>query len=266
MICCAGGPTEPVVYADLPSLWRVQETDESEVAERVRRAIGDSLDAHLVADVPVAVFLSGGVDSGVVAGLMAERQRALVGVTIRFDEFSGGGEDETPRAQQLARHYGIESIVRTVTASEFVADIPAILGAMDQPSIDGVNTWFASKAVAERGFKVVLSGVGGDELFCGYSSFRDVPRFHAVGRQLQRLGSLGQITDLVLGVAARQMGKPKLASFRKFASSFEGSYLLRRAVMMPDEVQRLMGGDAAIEGLAKPVGRAGEYVRRRRIR
>ena len=249
MFCDASGPAAPVIYADLPSLWRRQETYDGDIAERVRGAIADSLDAHLVADVPVAVFLSGGVDSGVVAGLMAERRQALVGITIRFDEFSGSGEDETPRARQLAQYYGIESVVRTVTAAEFVQDIPAILGAMDQPSIDGVNTWFASKAVAERGFKVVLSGVGGDELFCGYSSFRDVPRFHAVGRQLQRLGSFGQITDLVLGVAARQMGKPKLASFRKFAGSFEGSYLLRRAVMMPDEVQSLMGEDAAIEGL-----------------
>jgi asparagine synthase (glutamine-hydrolysing) len=249
MMCTAAGPAAPVVYADLAALWRTQQANDSDIAERVRGAIADSLDAHLVADVPVAVFLSGGVDSGVVAGLMAERRQAPVGITIRFDEFSGSGEDETPRARQLAQYYGIESVVRTVTAAEFVQDIPAILGAMDQPSIDGVNTWFASKAVAERGFKVVLSGVGGDELFCGYSSFRDVPRFHAVGRQLQRLGSFGQITDKVLGVAARQMGKPKLASFRKFSGSFEGAYLLRRAVMMPDEVQNLMGEEAALEGL-----------------
>jgi asparagine synthase (glutamine-hydrolysing) len=249
MMCSATGPATPVVYANLASVWRTQAANAGDVAERVRSAIGDSLDAHLVADVPVAVFLSGGVDSGAIAGLMAERRQKLVGITIRFDEFSGSGEDETPRAQQLAQYYGIESRIRTVTGTEFAGDIPAILGAMDQPSIDGVNTWFASKAVAEQGFKVVLSGVGGDELFCGYSSFRDVPRIHSVGRQLQRLGPFGQMTDLVLGVAARRMGKPKLASFRKFAGSFDGSYLLRRAVMMPDEVQQIMGDEAGVEGL-----------------
>src|SRR5262249_31660394 len=85
-------------------------------------------------------------------------------------------EDESPRAAASAVHYGLRHTKRFVTRDELCRDVPRILAAMDQPSIDGVNTWFASKAAAEQGYKVVLSGIGGDELFCGYSTFARFPR------------------------------------------------------------------------------------------
>jgi asparagine synthase (glutamine-hydrolysing) len=97
------------------------------------------------------------------------------GITIRFDEFSSLHEDEAPIASAIAEHYGLPHHVRRISRAEFEQDSPHILDAMDQPSIDGVNTWFASKAAAERGYKVVLSGVGGDELFYGYSHVREIP-------------------------------------------------------------------------------------------
>ena len=71
----------------------------------------------------------------------------------------------------MSEHYGARHIVRRVSEREFVEDLPAILEAMDQPSIDGVNTWFVSKAAKEAGLKVALSGLGGDELLAGYPSF-----------------------------------------------------------------------------------------------
>ena len=102
-------------------------------------------------------------------------------VTIGFEEFKNRHEDESPLAELVAKHYGIDHRIRIVQKKEFENDLPQILTAMDQPSIDGVNTWFASKAVAEMGLKVVLSGLGGDELFFGYPSFNQVPRlFHAM--------------------------------------------------------------------------------------
>ncbi len=148
----------------------------SPLQEWVRQAVRDSVQAHLVADVPVSVFLSGGIDSGVVAGLVAELGAQVEGITIGFEEFAGSHNDEVPVARAIAAHYGLPHHVRLITRAEFEQDIPRILDAMDQPSVDGVNTWFASKAAAERGYKVVLSGVGGDELFCGYPSFRQIPR------------------------------------------------------------------------------------------
>ncbi len=137
---------------------------------------------------PVGVFLSGGIDSGALAGLMIEAgARSLEGVTLAYDEFAGRPEDEAPVAAKIAAHYGIRHHVRHVTRDEFQTDLPRILDAMDQPSIDGINTWYASKAVAECGLKVVVSGVGGDELFQGYSSFRQLPRLVSARRAMGRM-------------------------------------------------------------------------------
>lgn len=145
---------------------------EADVRDLTGVALRESVGRHLVADVPVAMFLSGGVDSGALAGLMVDAGvRNLEGVTIAYDEYSGRHEDEAPVAALLAAHYGIRHHVRRVTQQEFQADLPRILDAMDQPSIDGINTWYASKAVAELGFKVVVSGVGGDELFQAMGAF-----------------------------------------------------------------------------------------------
>jgi len=130
-----------------------------------RDALLDSVRAHLLADVEVGVFLSAGVDSGALLGLMRdaghERTRA---VTLAFDEFNGTHEDEAPLAAKIAAHYGANHVLRRVSEQEFRDDLPRILEAMDQPSIDGVNTWFVAKAAREAGLKVALSGLGGDEL------------------------------------------------------------------------------------------------------
>ena len=90
-------------------------------------------------------------------------------------------DDEAPLAAEVARTYGTRHTTRSVTESEFEADLPRILEAMDQPSIDGINTWFVSKAAHELGLKVAVSGLGGDELFGGYPSFREVPAVDSAG-------------------------------------------------------------------------------------
>ena len=145
---------------------------------QIRSALLDSVRAHLVADVPVGAFLSAGIDSSALVGLMRDAgQSDIETVTIAFDEYRGRADDEAPLAAEVARTYGTRHTTRTVTESEFQADLPRILEAMDQPSIDGINTWFVSKAAKELGLKVAISGLGGDELFGGYPSFRDIPRW-----------------------------------------------------------------------------------------
>src|SRR5206468_12106873 len=89
----------------------------------------------------------------------------------------GTSEAEAPLAGRASKQYGARHIVRSLSEQEFVRDLPAIFDAMDQPSIDGVNTWFVSKAAKEAGLKVAISGLGGDELLGGYPSFRDIPRW-----------------------------------------------------------------------------------------
>ena len=102
-------------------------------------------------------------------------QQDIQTVTLAFEEFRGRHEDEAPIAAEIAARYGTRHTTRFVTEQEFRDDLPKILDAMDQPTIDGLNTWFVSKAARELGLKVAISGLGGDELFGGYPSFRDVP-------------------------------------------------------------------------------------------
>jgi len=141
--------------------------------------------------------------------------------------------------------------VRMVSRAEFEQDIPQILDAMDQPSIDGVNTWFASKAAAERGYKVALSGVGGDELFCGYSSFRQIPRMSTLGRAIAAIPSARRILRGPCTYFARSQSKPKLIGVPDFIGSLEGTYFLRRGLFLPEELSGLMGADIAREGLER---------------
>lgn len=219
------------------------------LAEQLRSAVLDSVRAHRVADVPVSVFLSGGVDSGAIAGMMAAEGGPLEGITVGCREFEGRAHDEVPGARSIARRYGIGHHVRWVGQGEFEADLPRLFDAMDQPSIDGVNTWFASKAAAERGHAVVLSGIGGDELLQGYSSFERVERAARLARQLRRLPGLRPLIGALGALAAAPLKQPKLAALGAGLGSFEGLYQLERGLFFPAELPALMGASAAREGL-----------------
>src|SRR5450631_3504616 len=175
----AAGPREPKPFANLAAILADgarKAAPASELRERVRVGVSDSVRAHLLADVEVGIFLSAGVDSGSLLGLMRDAgQSNIRAITLAFEEFAGSHEDEAPLAARVARHYGASHVVRRVGKKEFDDDLPAIFDAMDQPSIDGVNTWFVSKAAKEAGLKVALSGLGGDELLAGYPSFSQIP-------------------------------------------------------------------------------------------
>jgi len=258
----AGRTAAPVCWHDIRSHWRSEGHPHpsplpragegvASLQEMVRQAVTDSVRAHLVADVPVSVFLSGGIDSAAVAGLAAGLGAQVEGITIGFEEFAGKHEDEVPVAAAIAAHYGLPHFVRRVSRAEFEGDIPRILDAMDQPSIDGINTWFASKAAAERGYKVVLSGVGGDELFCGYPSFRQIPRAAAIGRALAAAPGARSLLAAPCAWLARHRAQPKLAGLPRFMDSLEGTYFLRRGLFLPEELPALMGRVMAEEGLLR---------------
>ena len=202
--------------------------------------VDESVAHHLVADVPVGVFLSAGIDSSALAALAAKRSaEPLHTVTLAFEEFRRGPQNEAPLAERFACELGTRHITRVVTRDEFRADLPAFLAAMDQPTIDGVNTWFVSKATAEAGLKVALSGLGGDELLGGYPSFRRIPR-------MRRMASSP------LARAAPLLSRhPKASLVGELGATWAGAYLLQRGLFMPHELHEVMGGDAAREGLER---------------
>jgi asparagine synthase (glutamine-hydrolysing) len=130
-------------------------------------ALAESVDLHLGADVPTALLLSGGVDSAAVASVSRRLGRTLSCLTVA----TGGAVDETTAAARTARQYGHQfQLVRAAAIEE--ADVALFVQAMQRPTIDGLNTYLVCRAVRQAGFKVALSGLGGDEAVGGYSHFR----------------------------------------------------------------------------------------------
>lgn len=243
----------PQKYWDIGDTWRNAPECRmtiTDVQEIVRTAMSESVRQHLVSDVPVGVFLSGGIDSGSLAGLMVDAGASEIqGITVSFQEFRGRHEDEVPVAREIAQSYGILHHVRTVTRQEFERDLPRILSAMDQPSIDGINTWYASKAVAELGLKVVISGVGGDELFYGYPSFSQLPALVSIWKKLARIPGSRLAADMALALWARRTGNLRWRWLTRQAGSMYGAYWLRRGLFTPDDLPQLMGRELAYEAL-----------------
>ena len=221
-----------------------------EAEEWVREALLDTVQHHFVADVPVGAFLSAGIDSCSVVALAKEcGYDNLETVTLGFSEFAGKPQDEPPLAEKAAGYYQTRHTTRRMDAQEFYKDLPRILERMDQPSIDGVNTWFVSKAAAEMGWKVALSGVGGDELFGGYPSFSDIPTWVQAMRFPSRIPGLGGLFSRLAPCLPRL--PPKARGLVKYGGSYSGAYLLKRGLFLPEELPHIMGREAAIEGLQR---------------
>ena len=240
-------------WFDIGRMWRESICSKKSLAniqDQVRESLRESVRRHLVSDVPVGIFLSGGIDSGALAGLMAEAATGQVeGLTITYDEYSGSYQDEAPDASSVAAHYGIKHHTRRVSRKEFVDDLPSILDAMDCPSIDGINTWYASKAIAEIGLKVVVSGVGGDELFYGYPSFRSLPRLVKAWHIPCRIPGMQKLGRIVGEVQARRTGNNRWAHAVDWVKTIGGAWWLRRSLFAPDDLPSLMGKQAAAEAL-----------------
>lgn len=259
------GVHPPERFFSIAESWsRASDSSAEDLQQAVTVALLDSVQHHLLADVPVGAFLSAGIDSGALVGLMRNAGVAAIQtVTLGFGEFEGQHADEVPLACEVARLYGTDHSTRRITEREFQEDLPRIIEAMDQPSIDGINTWFVSKAAHERGLKVAVSGLGGDELFGGYPSFTDIPRWHRYFSYLSRIPGLGRASR-VLGQRALKRSRggrrgssripafsTKALSLLEYGGTYPGAYLLRRGLFLPWELPVVMGFEAAEEGLRR---------------
>ena len=232
------GALERGTFADVRDAYRsVPRPAKSDGAFRdaVGRAVRDSVRAHLVADVPVGVFLSGGLDSGALVSAAVS-----TGAT-NLQTFTVGVADATSEAvpaRAVARLFGTHHHELRVDASQIAADWPRILEHLDQPTIDGVNSYYVARAVAATGIKAVLSGAGGDEMFGGYPSFARMPRAFAARRAL---GPLWPLVSPVAGVFMPGRLRQRWRHFARTGGSFVDAYRVQRGFVLPGELRTLAG-------------------------
>jgi asparagine synthase (glutamine-hydrolysing) len=215
----------------------------------LRELMLDSVRHHMVSDVPVGVFLSAGIDSNVIATLANELGSRLRTVTLAFDEYAGTSHDEAPLAEAAAKILRSDHVTVRIARDEFDELLGDFLECMDQPTIDGLNTYLVSRAASAQGLKVALSGLGGDELFGGYPSFRQIPEFLKWGGRIPLSRSLGSAAQAILRRLPRV--PPKAAGLLSHSGDIASAYLLRRALYLRDELDALLDESWLTEGLER---------------
>jgi len=253
------GTSEPVQYFSIAATWRdavehARDVSEDERLAVVHDAVLESVRYHMVADVPVGAFLSAGIDSTAIVAFARESGADdLETMTLRFEEYRGRVNDEAPLAALVAQQYGVRHTIRDLSLADFKAELPRIFAAMDQPSVDGLNSYFISKAARDAGLKVALSGTGGDELFGGYTSFRDIPRWIPLTSRLHRVPGLSEgfyRLNAALAKRSRHVS-PKMGEILRHGSSYAGAYLVKRGRFLASEIPDVVGQEIAEEGLAR---------------
>jgi len=239
------GRVREVAYWDLapPERARISVHAESKrraLTEEIDTVLDDAVRMQMVSDVPVGVFLSGGIDSSSVVGILARSETPPNTFSIVFRE-ADYNEGEYSRA--VAREFGTDHHEILVSQQDALEAIPGALQAMDQPSIDGLNTYLISRQTRAAGIKVALSGLGGDELFAGYSSFQTVPR-------MERFANFwGHVPGVIRRPLAGAFGllTPHTDQNRKLAMLARGNgrvphpYFLARQLFTSEQQQRLTG-------------------------
>jgi asparagine synthase (glutamine-hydrolysing) len=260
----------PQAFLDVGDYYRAAPAEPLSL-KALHDAFVESLAAHFVADVPVGIFLSAGIDSTAIATVAKELGFSLKTVTIAFDEFRDAHDDEAPYAEETALRLGADHRTVHIGRDEFYSVLDDFLETMDQPSIDGLNTYLVSRAAASTGLKVALSGLGGDELLGGYPSFKQVPALAAIGSRIPGNGFLGGLLQSVgLPISRLLNVTPKLAASLKYANSIERAYYLRRCLYLPEELDLLVDETWSQRGLEElsgelPGGDAGRAKKRNLI-
>jgi len=234
------GPNRPAGV--LERYWEIPQPEPGPVdvgaaIEELRARLADSVERHLISDVPLGVFLSGGLDSNAIVAMMREAGHAHIRTfSITFPE---AAYDEGAEAGRLAGRYETEHTARPVTGTDLAGDLDRIIAAMDQPTVDGVNTFYVSEVTRGSGTIVALSGLGGDELLGGYPSFRRIPRLLAWQRAAERVPFARPAVASALAV----LPSPRSAKLREgFAApaTVRSAYLVMRGLLGAGEVRDVL--------------------------
>jgi asparagine synthase (glutamine-hydrolysing) len=222
----------------------------------------DAVLSHLVSDVPVGVFLSGGIDSSALVAVMSQAgvRASTFSLVFREEEFN-----EAAHSREVARRFGTDHQEILVSEQDALATLPEALSAMDQPTMDGINTWLVSAKTRAAGVKVALTGLGADEMFAGYSNFHRVPRMERLAARFDRLPS--QVRRPVAASVALFAGKSdrnrKLSELASGNNPTVHPYFLARALFTPEERRSLFAADyeTAARGMEKQLRNSVEAAR-----
>lgn len=215
---------------------------------RLATLLEEDVRLHLAADVPLAVFLSGGVDSSAVANLAKRVSLSPVHTfTLAFEEQE---LNEGPIARRIAEAIGTEHREVLLTEDGFLGQLEPALAGLDQPTFDAINAFVLSRAIRDAGFTVALAGTGGDELFGGYSSFRDLPTLHRFGKATRRLPRKALVACATLATSALRAGDggvspqtrwAKLPAMLERGDDLRALYQYAYALFLPSLHQELLG-------------------------
>jgi asparagine synthase (glutamine-hydrolysing) len=248
--CREAHKCRPVSYWDLATAARELRKSDlpttlPEAAQAARPLLEEAVRSHLIADVPLGLFLSSGLDSTALVALASQERQGLHTFTIVFpeQEFS-----ESEMARRTAERFGAEHRELMVSAEDMVARLPQAVGALDQPSMDGINTYFVSWAARQAGLKVALSGLGGDEVFGGYPTFRMTPRVAAVASmaRLLPLPLRRAMSESLVAMGRNGRSSSRTDALRKFGAVWTGPdslphpYFFTRLLFTPQQLDYLL--------------------------
>jgi asparagine synthase (glutamine-hydrolysing) len=247
--------------------WRIpgQAPDPTVDDDDLAAILEEGLRLHLVSDVPLAVFLSGGVDSSAMANLAQRAARSPIHTfTLSFKEQE---LDEGPIARRIAAAIGTEHHEVVLTEDRFVQNLEKALDSLDQPTFDGLNAYYMSEAIRAAGFTVALSGTGGDELFGGYTSYRDLPVLQRWSRRAAWVPRGLQVATAMLATwPLRRSGAPvppqtrwaKLPDMVGRGDDLLALYQLAYALFLPGFQHELLApgfAEPLADGLSEPMRR-----------
>ncbi|WDP88914.1 MAG: asparagine synthase (glutamine-hydrolyzing) [Desulfobacter sp.] len=218
--------------------WGDKKKFSSGPADYFRKACIDTVNHHLVSDVPVGLFLSAGIDSAVLLALASEGnyRDQIKTLTLSFQEFKGSEKDEGPLAAELAEVFRTDHHTFCPSENEFRGDIDSLLHAMDQPTIDGVNVYFVSKYAAKAGLKVAISGLGGDEVLGGYSTYSQIPACRNFFNSIYKIPGLKRFGSFCSSKVLKKHLPPKYSGLIEFGDTLGGAYFVHRGLFMPWEL------------------------------
>jgi asparagine synthase (glutamine-hydrolysing) len=214
----------------------------ADAPKHLRALLEDAVQKHLIADVPIGVFLSSGIDSTALAALASQQRSGLHTFTLIFPEreFS-----EAEIARRTAKRFGTTHQELMIGGEEMLARMDEAVAAFDQPSMDGINTYFVSWAARQAGLKVALSGLGSDEVFGGYSTFRTAPQLARLAKWAQAApASLRRATAPAVQALGQKLSPGdagrKAASAWSDPAFFPDAYFLSRTLFPPEQAMALL--------------------------